>query len=1097
MCAIVARSAQSGRAAMEQWGGGSDPDLPNDLSMPSPVSAKRYTIHRVIDAGFFGASDLKLLEHFEKAEALHHTQYTCTFPLYVSLTADSTDLEALDADARVVADGSDRRLVGGVTSDQESDLNVFFQVLSAAWSEASDMGSDGVSSDVHSETVQFLEGSSKSLEAIRESAEGKRLEALARFTKKNKGKQDPSEMVGKQRTVMTGHDKRTALAREAVGACTRGLEILHSGESTRIVGENAAKMKVCVDSVCAQLVAPATDYCSVFAINSQGTVKTLVARVLHDKSFNNLALNALLELTAMKATKVTGGRMRVELYAVDGAHSSLATGTPQAHARRAAAEVKSHLAHGAAGKTGEAATVASVLSAGYYFFSQAPVLSRGPVGYQRSLMTSAVRQELSEQPLAEALIGKMVLHDLHGVGVVLRQQKRAKVGGPLMVVQYANAEELIVRPAEELKRELIPDGVRVADFEEACLLVGQRVRTVVSLGGEGQRPEVWEGEVLWDEGSKGLDRKLVAKYPDGSVAILSLAEARRSVVPRKSKGHVAGEAAGVAPAQSWAGQRVLVHWGTDGSSTSRTGVVIGSSEHGGVAYCIVRVDGVGEGPDSTFVLTEAETAQGVETRKAWLAGVETLAGAVLASSPRAPGGDGASGGAPASALPPAQRPMSEQLYGAGAAQKTLDELDLLFDAELLAVVELFPKPLASKLPPIIPSSRTTDFSGKSIVPFWRIRHHGQFLNAAFLGKAVTMDQWIQSANGRRLHLLAKSTKASGFRPISSLPLLKLRELATQLHLAEADSLPAATLVKKLTLCLERLQYVAIMPVIACYLCGAKNLFAGIPLATCQQIKAYLLPPEIRYLEAYQLTAYLPKLPWSSPVSVPRVTLAATQAKFDVLTTGFQGSSKRSLTKNSKGKHVSMDPAHNYHNFVSSLGKAKLPSGEAEAESGEGDGGSDLDDGSDGGGEGGAVCEYLLSPERVLEAALQTGDQLLVDIANGACDPHSQACSMALLCSSKLEYKMRELGFERDALVIRIIGRAWRAITQPHFTQASRTKALYLLAFLIYRVFGNDLYDVRVLRKQQYAGYPLHQVKKNTKKYTERERGGVGGGFEVV
>ena len=111
----------------------------------------------------------------------------------------------------------------------------------------------------------------------------------------------------------------------------------------------------------------------------------------------------------------------------------------------------------------------------------------------------------------------------------------------------------------------------------------------------------------------------------------------------------------------------------------------------------------------------------------------------------------------------------------------------------------------------------------------------------------------------------------------------------------------------------------------------------------------------------------------------------------------------------------------------------------------------------------------------MHAVLKLDNSVLANIAALAYDKHSHACSMALLMSKELAGKLHELGYCRDAVVLRTVGRAWQAWNRPHLTQEGRTKVMFLLATLVYQAFGFDLWDVRVLTASHYGNIPINQV----------------------
>ena len=67
---------------------------------------------------------------------------------------------------------------------------------------------------------------------------------------------------------------------------------------------------------------------------------------------------------------------------------------------------------------------------------------------------------------------------------------------------------------------------------------------------------------------------------------------------------------------------------------------------------------------------------------------------------------------------------------------------------------------------------------------------------------------------------------------------------------------------------------------------------------------------------------------------------------------------------------------------------------------------------------------------------------------------------------------------REAVILKTLGASWDAWRRPHSTQGDRTRALHLLAVLIYRLFGPAMFDVRVVLRSgsfdHVGGFPRGQ-----------------------
>ena len=126
------------------------------------------------------------------------------------------------------------------------------------------------------------------------------------------------------------------------------------------------------------------------------------------------------------------------------------------------------------------------------------------------------------------------------------------------------------------------------------------------------------------------------------------------------------------------------------------------------------------------------------------------------------------------------------------------------------------------------------------------------------------------------------------------------------------------------------------------------------------------------------------------------------------------------------------------------------------------------------GEGFSSTERVLPLARLLEAALQTGDPILINGLQGNCDMHSHAMSRACLTSKSLVRELEALGYKREAIIIKILGQSIEAWSMPHQTEVTRSEALHLVTLLVYRLFGDGLRSTQCLGRAFFGGLPLKQ-----------------------
>ena len=149
----------------------------------------------------------------------------------------------------------------------------------------------------------------------------------------------------------------------------------------------------------------------------------------------------------------------------------------------------------------------------------------------------------------------------------------------------------------------------------------------------------------------------------------------------------------------------------------------------------------------------------------------------------------------------------------------------------------------------------------------------------------------------------------------------------------------------------------------------------------------------------------------------------------------------------------MDPSHVHHNMFQSIDGQQLVEGLGESLS---------------------ASASVLPLAHLLEAALHTGDPILSNGLQKNCDMHSHAMSRAVLTSTSLVCSLRELGYTREAVILKILGRGVEAWSTPHQTEAARSKALHLLTLLVYRLFGDGLRSTQCLGRATFGGLECKQ-----------------------
>jgi hypothetical protein len=148
----------------------------------------------------------------------------------------------------------------------------------------------------------------------------------------------------------------------------------------------------------------------------------------------------------------------------------------------------------------------------------------------------------------------------------------------------------------------------------------------------------------------------------------------------------------------------------------------------------------------------------------------------------------------------------------------------------------------------------------------------------------------------------------------------------------------------------------------------------------------------------------------------------------------------------------IDFSHLHHNLWQSLVKQKLVTN----------------------GTGRGAGQSVLPLARLLEAAIQTGDKILINGLQGNCDIHSHTMSRAVLTSKSLVRELVKLDYMREAVIMEIIGDSVEAWHVPHQTEALRSEALHMVSILVYRLFGDGLRNAQCLGRQFFGGLPCKQ-----------------------
>ena len=123
----------------------------------------------------------------------------------------------------------------------------------------------------------------------------------------------------------------------------------------------------------------------------------------------------------------------------------------------------------------------------------------------------------------------------------------------------------------------------------------------------------------------------------------------------------------------------------------------------------------------------------------------------------------------------------------------------------------------------------------------------------------------------------------------------------------------------------------------------------------------------------------------------------------------------------------------------------------------------------------ASPDCVLNRSRLLEAANKTEDRNLIKWLENNFDGHSHAVSRQILTSAKLVSALRDLNYERDALVLEIFGRACEAWSAPCQTESTRSHALHLMSIMVYRFFGDGLMSASCLRSENIGGVTTRQL----------------------
>jgi hypothetical protein len=126
-------------------------------------------------------------------------------------------------------------------------------------------------------------------------------------------------------------------------------------------------------------------------------------------------------------------------------------------------------------------------------------------------------------------------------------------------------------------------------------------------------------------------------------------------------------------------------------------------------------------------------------------------------------------------------------------------------------------------------------------------------------------------------------------------------------------------------------------------------------------------------------------------------------------------------------------------------------------------------------ERGGEAGVFLSAKNLAAAVDSMDNARLKNTVDCAYDKQNQSVTATFLCDSKLWTRLHQLGFYRDAAVVKYLGRALQAWSRPGLTSAARTQAMFLVQLVVRRALGRSMFDVRVLNSRSILGFPVHQI----------------------
>jgi len=90
-----------------------------------------------------------------------------------------------------------------------------------------------------------------------------------------------------------------------------------------------------------------------------------------------------------------------------------------------------------------------------------------------------------------------------------------------------------------------------------------------------------------------------------------------------------------------------------------------------------------------------------------------------------------------------------------------------------------------------------------------------------------------------------------------------------------------------------------------------------------------------------------------------------------------------------------------------------------------------------------------------------------------------------------------MGYYRDSVVTKVLGRAKQAYSRPGLNFEERSKALFLLQELVFAAMGSDMFDVRILLRRHYGSFPVRQLVDLVGMVRTSDRAGPGRGPSLL